>query len=563
MRKLFFNIMMAVTTLMFTACSSSDDGITDGGGGSDNGGGVETFALAGTSWYNFDFKEEDRYATNRKFYTSFANFDRAAYTEGTYSLDGNKLTWNYTFQGQNLQQDWILTNIDEVSYKIVSDDNASHVYYKITEEVNMQPGDTVSISQSDLVSPDERMVTISGNKLVAKDVKGKLFIQKADKSVMKVVIGTEVHDLWYDYTPLVGMTIAEAKEWAGVPSQTTDDYLLYTSMGTTSDYISEVIAWHDGKNITELQIILEDGVNDEDIVKYLDSKYYVQSQVSSDHKLYLTNRDGMEGCVLAYYKNTNKIVFIKIPFSMPEYKSYFGGTMTLFKRISSRIGEQVSEGKDSLEYSVKNSQGIDRGVFYFRGEGKKMNSFGCHVKDSYTDNDVLKYLKENSELDYGEKTMNGYNSHLFYTDNYNVCILYIPALRRIEVYDLSQKDDAGYTLELYTKMLGKQKEDYIKECGDANSDNGKYLLYQTNNDSFPLFAAYYDATGKVNKVRCMVASSSSVSEINSILSSNYRLYKKDTENFLTQYINSETVGTSTMSIIYNEEGGFVDFQGIN
>jgi len=345
MKKYLFLIATAIT-LGFTSCSEDSDG------GNNENNSSSFYDIVG-SWYEEAENEEIRYLENGRFYDKYSNVRRCGEAEGSWEYDSKnkKLTWRYSFLGQNYVADWKVENLTEIGLTISSDVVAEHKCEKIVETYRLEVGKTVNIqfpashptyNVLSYTSNNERLASVTDNGIIkAEGEKGTTYIKVVtDKGNVwvKVVVGDECADLWYDYVSLMGANYDIVRKTLGVPAISGEDGHSFGFTLPYNDLAKEIDVFLDSSTglVDEMGLVLKYGVVEEQILSYMKSHYYPYSVLGSE---YYTTSPELENssAVVRYDKRNNCIRFIsRFYYIWPDYTDTFGLTTD---QIVSRFGD--------------------------------------------------------------------------------------------------------------------------------------------------------------------------------------------------------------------------------
>lgn len=429
-QKHLFIALAIVSATLFTGCDTDK---------SDNN--LSQKDITGT-WYDPVYNEEIQYISSGRFYDKFCNRDYARYTEGTYQISGNKLKETYSLLGRMIDNNLTITDFVKGNHFTFSSNTiGEHVYYYVSETINMNPGETATAATSGLTSPDTRIVTVDGSTLTAAGQKGTIYMRNSDGTYTKVVVGEETHDLWYDYSALLGASFSTVTSTLGTPDQTADGRARY--IPTLQSTIQYVMVFLDASNnVDQIELHLRDAVSDNDILSYLEKKYF---KLDDDNLLgtqyqYYSNSTLVDSKFVVAYDTSNKTVLIMPrPVEVPDLTPLFGHTLEELKNSGIITNDEIiSQGKDSTKYGYKkygNDLELDYCVIYFRGKGHVANSFALHFLDGLEPSAIESSLKSQYSY-FGTQTARGMDNVQVYSKSpYTLTVLFYPDLLRVEFYN--------------------------------------------------------------------------------------------------------------------------------
>ena len=239
MKKFLF---LALATFALASCNDDCDHNIIGGG--DEGGDFTyEYLSSGTgSWYEEEENEEFRPTSNGKFYDKYCNLKRAAEIEGIYEISekGSRMTMTYKFMGQNQFADWKISNVKEFSFVMTSEQVGAHTYEKIVETYTLKVGQSQKINfgtehpsytVKSFSSNNEYIVSVSNDgTITAMGEKGTAYVKVSNDQGnvwVKVVVGENYADLWYDYSELLNYSYAQMRNLLGEPDQVSTEYNCY------------------------------------------------------------------------------------------------------------------------------------------------------------------------------------------------------------------------------------------------------------------------------------------------------------------------------------------------
>lgn len=362
--KKFLSLMLAAFAVV--SCNDDCDHNYSGGGG------IPPKADIVGSWYEEEENEEMRFSSSGTFYDKYSNTQRSSETEGRYELssDGRKLTYNYTFMGQTQFADWTVSNRNELSFTITSDKVGTHLLEKIVETYNMVVGKTQQISFSNdypnytvrsYKSNNERIASVSESGLITTNgEKGTTYIKIATdngNAWVKVVVGDECLDLWYDYISLIGQNYAQVRTILGNPHQNDGDQGYFYAMDN-HDVIQQVNLWLNPRTRTvdTFNLLLKEGVPSEVILTYMESRFYKYKTIGSS--VQFLNNSSLDNsiAIIEYNQEAKTIIIIDIKqyYNLwPDFTSIFGLNKEQVKTEMERMGYEFYQSFDT--YSANGS----------------------------------------------------------------------------------------------------------------------------------------------------------------------------------------------------------------
>jgi hypothetical protein len=324
------------------------------------------------SWYEEEENEEMRFSSSGTFYDKYCNTKRSFETEGRYELsaDGRKLSYNYTYMGQTQYADWTVSNRDELCFTISSDKVGAHVLEKIEEAYTMTVGKTQQITFTNdhpnytvlsYTSKNERIASVSENGLIMTNgEKGTTYIKIATNNGnawVKVVVGDECHDLWYDYISLIRLNYNQVKAVLGNPDLSDGDQGYFYNM-ELHDVVQQVGLWLDPSTriVDQFQLLLKEGVPSEVVMSYMESRYYKFKEIGNSVQFLNNSTVDNSVAIIEYNQDAKTIIIVDINkfYNLwPDFTSIFGLNKSQVKSKMDEMGYAFYQSFDS--YSANGS----------------------------------------------------------------------------------------------------------------------------------------------------------------------------------------------------------------
>ncbi len=467
MKKIYLLILSA---LALTACNDDCDHQGDG----PKTDWYEYFANG--PWYEESENEEIRYTESGTFYDIYCKPTIANETDGRFEIDATnmRMTTTYSFMGQTQFGDWKIKETDDFHFTISSDKVGSHTYEKIVEKYTMNVGGTQTIQFKNnnptytikgYSSKNEYIASVSSDGIItAKGEKGSTYIKVlTDKGNVwvKVVVGEEKFDLWYDYSLLIGKSYSEMVSFmGGNPSLSTSEGYEYTMSLHSTVSIVDIFLDDNGK-VVEVALLLKDG-SQEAVRAYVTSKYYEFGDELNNYYLYQTGPTLDESkAVVEYAKDGLSIRFgnpeiWKRPAYVdlwPDFTDDFGKTLS---ELTALYGEPFYDTAwlfASNEYAQYIYFNMDKNT-------AKCTAYVIALNDGVSSDDVIEYL---SAKYYFYKSQD--NQYAFYdTPNREDAALLI-------VYDDERAIVYYYDLATYGQSGSSKRR--IPTFGDLNIEKFK------------------------------------------------------------------------------------------
>lgn len=345
------------------------------------------------SWYEEPENEEMRFGENGTFYDKYCNVTRSRETEGRWEYDSknNKLTYTYSYMGQSQFADWTVKNLKELSFTISSTTVADHNLEKIVETYYLEVGRTANIlfekaypsyEVQSYTSKNKRLASVTSDGVItAEGEKGTTYIKVATNNGnvwVKVVVGDDCLDLWYDYESLMGTDYVNIKNVLGIPSVNGEDgYSFGYILSNDNDYSQELDVFLNLETglVEEMALVLKPDVPESQILSYLNSHYYSYDLLGAGY--YLTCPTIENSVSVVKYEKEEKCIrfFSSAYFQWPDYTNTLGLNID---EIIERFGE--------LYYGVLPYYGVVNayvGTIYFNIDKvtDKVTAYQLGIKD--------------------------------------------------------------------------------------------------------------------------------------------------------------------------------------
>lgn len=532
------------------------------------------------SWYEEEVNEEMRFSSSGTFYDKYSNTKQAYETEGRYELsaDGRKLTYTFNFMGQTQFADWTVTNMDELSFTIKSTKVGYHVLEKIVETYNMKVGEIVQVSfpndypnftVQSYVCKNDRIASISEDgQITANGEKGTTYIKvETDNgnAWIKVVVGDECLDLWYDYISLIGQNYSQVKAVLGNPHQNDGDQGYFYAL-ELHDIVQQVSLWLNPRTRTveTFNLILKDGIPSEVILSYMESRYYKYKEIGKS--IQFTNKSSLENSIalIEYHQESGTIIINDLYsyFNLwPDFTSIFG---------ADSVGVRKAADDMKLTFVFNDKSYSPNGSDYYTDDyGAYMNMFGFVYNSKNQMFEYWAYMFEDTDMalvasvignTYVYDESESSQGHLIWYNKEktvrvelnakNCCVIY----RDLTLEGLPKWPD-------YTSAFGMTLDDLESTYGELYY--GILPMYYIVND----FVEYVyfnvdDNTGKTTAYLLNLNKGFSINEIHEYLSSIYTFYKVNDTNTQFAYCDGETRDTSKIQVVFNAESGTITYYDI-
>lgn len=569
MKKILFLMLAA-----FALASCNDDCDHNYSGGSGN---PPTADIVG-AWYEEEENEEMRFSSSGTWYDKYCNTKRSFETEGRYELssDGRKLTYNYTFMGQTQFADWTVSNRDELSFTITSDKNGTHVLEKIVETYNMPVGKTQQISfandhPNDVVqsykSNNERIASVSENGLITTNgEKGTAYIKIATNNGnawVKVVVGDECLDLWYDYISLIGQNYTQVRTILGNPHQNDGDQGYFYAM-ELHDVVQQVSLWLNPRTRTveTFNLILKEGVPSEVVLTYMESKYYKLREIGKSVQFLNNSTLDNSIAMIEYNQDGGTIIIndINAYYNLwPDFTGIFGTDQAGVKKAAEDL--KMTFSFESKSYSPYGSD------YYTDEYGAYMNIYGFVYNKSgqmfeywaYMLEDMDKLVIANAigeKYNYDEsETKQGLL--VWYNKDKTIRVKLDVANNAVIYTDLTLEGLPKWPD--YTSAFGMTPDELVATYGEY----GILPIYYIVNDYVEyVYFNVDDNTGKTTAYLLNLNTGFNTQEIHEYLSSKYTFYKSNETSTQYAYCDGPTRDVSNLQIVFNAERGTITYYDI-
>lgn len=499
-------------------------------------------------WYEPEYNEEVKFTESGRFYDKACNKLMSSSFEGTYEISGNKLTRIYTLLGKSQVQSHKISNITANSF-VMKSSTGNVTVYKVIETIVMQPGETKSLPGNGYVSTDTRIATISGSSIKAEGLKGTLYLKNADNTYVKIVVGDDILDLWYDYTNVLGCSVNEMKQQLGEPERMEDDCAYYTDMHNTHDFIDYVGIVFRNDKAERVILVMKNGIDENEIMSYMKHKYYY----SSDANVFYSHQPQSDSKYMAQYDSQYRYFIFeeyRQAFVIPDFSVLFKTTKEDLKsrQFFYDYASIQSESNDSVRFAFNDVYGVNNATFYFRGTGKLMNSYAVNLNEFVTDEQVDEQLKVNYQY-IGIQQIIGYNTKMYSNSEGSISVFYYPQRKRIEYYDISQKEMPQVTA--YNSIFGMTKQELIKQYG-TGYEYKSTIVYPINDDYFSDIYCNIGEKGTVDMYFYTLKSSTNINDINEALRYNYTYLSYNSDKKMSTWINAKDKTNATIGINFYE-----------
>lgn len=597
---MFKKMSLAVMALVFGMSSCSEESCDHVTGGPDE---LST-AIVG-NWYEEAENEEMRFSESGKLYDRYANYSHCGETEGTWEYDSknNKLTYTFPFMGEMKFIDWTVKDLKENSFTLSSSKNGMHKVERIVEEYTLNVGETVEIKHGGggswrYLSQNERIASVDSisGVIKAEGEKGITYIkvsnlatthdQSSSKKAVwvKVTIGDNCADLWYDYVGLIGLDYAgvtKALSRLGTPVAGTDGYSYaygHTIHGVANSTL--VYLCPEDKLTDEIQLVLKESVPESAVLSYMNSRYYKMKE--DDSYVYFSSSSDPETskAIVAYSKQQRRIVFREtqhyyenahVKELWKDFVPLFGANQVAVKKAMGEYGykflmSDASYSKDGSDYyTISGNKYITMVGFVFNPD-KQVSEFWLYMDTTSDANDVYKYLLAKYKA---EKTESSKTSLVFYNDDKTMKVVFDLKNGTLTYTKLSMKQHETPKKEMlgtYYEALGMSHDQIVSKYGAPYQEDGTSMYYVVGSENVSLVSFMLDSnTGRCKNTVLLLTEQTTLSTVVDYFNSKYNKFDKGTAADGSQYawVNKSTFATSTMGITYFPKDRMVIYVPLN
>ena len=597
---MFKKISLAVMALIFGMSSCSEESCDHVTGGS----GELSTAIVG-NWYDEAENEEIRFSESGKFYDRYANYSRCGETEGTWEFNSktNKLTYSFPFTGGMNYIDWTVKDLTESSFTLSSSKNGMHKVEKIVEEYTLNVGETVEIKCGGFGtwiygSKNERIASVNPRTGVikAEGEKGITYIkvsnfatthdQSSSKKAIwvKVTVGDNCADLWYDYVGLIGLDYAgvtKALSRLGTPVAGTDGYSY--AYGHTIHEVADstnVFLCPEDNLTNEIQLVLKESVPESAVLSYMNSRYY--KMTGDDSYVYFSSSSDPETskAIVVYNKKQRRIVFCEtqhfyekahVKELWEDFVPLFGANQAAVKKAMGEYGYKLlmsdaSYSKDGSDYyTISGNKYITMVGFVFNPD-KQVSEFWLYMDTTSDANEVYKYLLAKYKE---EKTESSKTSLVFYNDDKTMKVVFDLKNGTLTYTKLSMKQHETPKKEMlgtYYEALGMSHDQIVSKYGAPYQEDGTSMYYVVGSENVSLVSFMLDSnTGRCKNTVLLLTEQTTLSTVVDYFNSKYYKFDKGTAADGSQYawVNKSTFATSTMGITYFPKDRMVIYVPLN
>lgn len=597
---MFKKMSLAVMALVFGMSSCSEESCDHVTGGPDE---LST-AIVG-NWYEEAENEEMRFSESGKLYDRYANYSHCGETEGTWEYDSknNKLTYTFPFMGEMKFIDWTVKDLKENSFTLSSSKNGMHKVERIVEEYTLNVGETVEIKHGGggswrYLSQNERIASVDSisGVIKAEGEKGITYIkvsnlatthdQSSSKKAVwvKVTVGDNCADLWYDYVGLIGLDYAgvtKALSRLGTPVAGTDGYSY--AYGHTIHEVADstnVFLCPEDNLTNEIQLVLKESVPESAVLSYMNSRYY--KMTGNDSYVYFSSSSDPETskAIVVYNKKQRRIVFFEtqhfyekahVKELWKDFVPLFGANQAAIKKAMGEYGYKLlmsdaSYSKDGSDYyTVSGNKYITMVGFVFNPD-KQVSEFWLYMDTTSDANEVYKYLLAKYKE---EKTESSKTSLVFYNDDKTMKVVFDLKNGTLTYTKLLMKQHETPKKEMlgtYYEALGMSHNQIVSKYGAPYQEDGTSMYYVVGSENVSIVSFMLDSNiGKCKNTILLLTEQTTLSTVVDYFNSKYHKFDKGTTADGSQYawVDKSTFAESTMGITYFSKDRMVIYVLIN
>lgn len=249
---------------------------------------------------------------------------------------------------------------------------------------------------------------------------------------VKVVVGEDCLDLWYDYPGLLGNNLANVKKVLGTPSVNgSDGYSYGYGLSDFSDYLKEADVFLDKQTgkVAEIILALNDAMPESELLTYLKTHYYPASTIGDNYYTTCANVDSSVAVV--YYNKENKCIhFVSSEnYVFPDYTSDFG-----LKDIDI-VKKYGSPYFDVTGYYALNNYYANLVAFNYNKTTEKVTAYSLIINDGVSAESVKALLEKKYKF-YKESEGQYAYRDADTKEESKILVVYAPEKKLMNVYDL-------------------------------------------------------------------------------------------------------------------------------
>lgn len=575
MKKILSLIALAMT-IVFSSCS--DEACNHQGGGVCPP--IENW-IEGL-WYVEADNEEINFGNSGTFYDRYSNVELSGETEGHYEMDyaNMKLTYRYSYLGNNITKDWTVKNHTEFGFKLSSSDASGLDVQKIVEQHKLTVGKTVKlnfatervdINVSSYKSNNELIATVgSDGTVTAMGGKGTTYIKmttNAGNIWAKITVGEDNKNLWCDYVSIIGADYNAMRQYfgrLGEPATDGIDYFKYIM--SVHQYVESVniLVDTDKDFVKAIQLYIKEGVPPVEINSYLKSRFYEQEGFA----FYTTQPDIEESKAIVTYDQEIRCVYLLetqshlYPELWGDFTKLFGTDKTSVKSAMDKYGYSflMSDYSYSVDgsdyYYITDNKFLTMAGFVFNPD-KQVSEFWLYLNPQSNPNEIYRNFAHYYIEDENESTD---ESLTFYSKDKSLKVvlnLVYPAViytkLTMKQHEAPEQPETQDMLGNYYEGLGMSREQIISHFGTPLVEESDAVGYYVGNEYVSVVV--FRMNTEVNKCRRVIVTineSVANTTVMDFFNSKYTVFPNLTEEDGSQYAwtNGPSLAESTLGIIY-------------
>lgn len=537
-------------------------------------------------WYEETNNEEVNYDESGTYYDRYCNVVLSGETEGRYEFDqaNMKLTYRYSFIGQNVQDDFTVKNLSELTFTLSSQNASALNMGKIVEKYKMEVGEVVKLKFSServdininsYASKNERIASVTPDGTVtAMGEKGTTYIKIATSVGnvwAKITVGDDSKDIWCDFTSVIGENYNTMKQYfsrLGDPASDGINYFAYYPANHL--YIKNINVLVDTEKdmVTAIQVYLRESIPAIEITSYLKSRLYKQENVDFYSNMPITEDSK---ALVSYNQEDHVVTYLETqsiihPELWQDFTKLFGSNNNQVKAAmdkydNSFLMTDYSYSKDGSDYYSMANNDYAQMVGYVFNPDKQVSEFWVYLNTTPNMKAVYDYLSHKYTENESESTT---GTLVFYNtdgsikvtlDRYQGAVVYTKVTMK--------QHEAPEMLGEYHKGIGMTHDDIISNFGTPLLDDNESIYYMPNTQYIKNVAFTLDNETKECKYVTLIMNENiEISTIVNELNSKYTVFEKGTPADGSQYTwtNGATMAESSMGIIYVPTNKTIKYQ---
>ena len=514
------------------------------------------------SWYIESENEEIRYAENGIYYGRYANYERCAYNEGRWEYDAKnkRLTYRYSLLGQTQFVDWTVKNLTAYGFTITSDKNGSHVLEKIVESYEMKVGETriiqfgkdnADFQHASYSSNNERIATVTADgTITAQGEKGITYITVSSGLTnvwVKVTVGDNCADMWYDYVGLIGLdysNMRKALSRLGDPYSGEDGYSFgfIHQVHEVAD-VTKVFICPECGIVTQIQLLIKESVPEAEILSYMNSRYY--KFVENGPYVFYSSVEDKEAskAIVAYNKSEKCVIFNEAQHFLhyPHVKDLWADFVPLFGSDKDQVKSKMAEygysflvsdynySKDGSDYYNITNNAYAQMVGFVFNPDNQVSEFWVYMNPEQDPNEIYSYLSKKYTRYEDEETE---ENVVFYNEDKKLRVVFDLVNGAVVYTDLTLSQHQTPPNDLWPDLsayLDKTAAQLKNELGNPYAESEKQLIYLVSDNYLSAVSFGLNSeTGVVNAVISTIKQDADIDRMHDFLKQKYFVYEKGT-----------------------------------